>query len=624
MATNLEKKVIKANTAYYAGNPIMTDMEWDELIDELKRTQPESELLKKGSLAIDKISGERKEKLPIPMFSLEKVKSLEELNEWASQFEKGTRFCVSLKYDGISLLVSNTKVWTRGNGYEGQSSMDRFVYVNDKSEFWGHKYLWGEAIMPKSKFEKYLESGEYKTARNLVAGQFNADNFIPEIVKDIDFVCYGSDAYTLKSEFLSLQKLPHLTYGKWENESPFQSTDIQIFNTFFECGLKEYVVDGLVIEVDDKEKCEKLGRLPNGNPRYAVALKLPEWFEKQVTEVKSVEWNVSKDGKIKPVAIINPVELGGVTINRATCYNASFVVDNKIAPRSRVELIRSGDVIPKILRTIESNEAELHSMLDDITECPECGEPTAWDSGMVEIKCVNPNCKGVRLRKMVYFLETIGVEEFGEPTLKRLYEYGIDSIEKLFNAKLEDFKSVNGLGGAKYKDLQKQKSKLYSKEIPVSKLMTALNCFKGVIGEATSQLIIDELGFGKHTMEKMLEIKGVGVESAKAYYSGFEEFIGLIEGEFKEIYENLKLVYERPKIAQTGKSVCFSGVRDKELQDKLASMGHKIASGVSKNLTVLVVADVNGSTSKISKAKEYGVHVVCIDDREKIMEILNE
>lgn len=622
--TDLEKRIIEANTAYLKGEPIMTDQEWDSLMLELRTNHKDSELLSKGSLAVKEMSGSRKQKLPMPMFSLEKVTSLEELNDWADQFPVGTKFCISLKYDGISLLVGNTQVWTRGNGEEGQKSMDRFIYINDKSNKYCDKYMWGEGIMPKRNFEKYLESGEYKTARNLVAGQFNADNFSIDILKDIDFVCYGTDSYTSKVEFFLYQKLPHLTIKKENEDFTFSSTDLFWFNRFFEGGLKEYVVDGIVIEVDSKELCDKLGRLPNGNPKFAVALKLPEWYEKQKTLVKELELNVSKDGKIKPVAIIDPVELGGVTINRATCYNMAFVFDNNIVEGSTVELVRSGDVIPKILRTIEFNKGRVESLADDLVECPECGHPTKWDKNMVEVLCTNPKCSGKKMREMVYFLETMEFEEFGEPTIKRLYNSGINSIPKLLNATLQEFISIDGIGESKFNDLQKQKEILFSKKIPVARFITALNCFKGVIAEKSAQLIIDSVGFGETDIEKLLKIKGVGKETANSYKNGCEIYTELISDEYKDIHVKMNLVYEVPKVEQTGKSVCFSKVRDKELEAELSKIGHKIASGVSKNLTLLVVADVNGSSSKIKKANSLNIPVVSINDRDKIFEILNE
>lgn len=621
--TELENKIVEANTSYCLGKPTMTDQEWENVMGELKKVQPDSELLKKGALAVN-MSGDRMANLPLPMYSLEKVKSIEELNDWAEQFSIGTKFCVSFKYDGISLLTSNTRVWTRGDGEQGQKSMDRFIYMNDRSTPDCEIYMWGEAIMPKKKFEKYLESGEYKTARNLVAGQFNADNFNNEIMKDIDFVAYGTDSYQSKEEFFTNQCVPHSILHKMD--CPLVNTEdgVEELHTMFRLGLKEYVIDGLVIEVDSKAVCDKLGRLPNGNPKYSVALKLPEWFETQQTNVKEVEWNVSKDGKLKPVAIIDPVELGGVTINRATCYNAAFIFDNNIAKSSKIELVRSGDVIPKILRTIDYKKEEVDSLSDNMVECPECGGVTKWDTNMVEIVCTNNDCRGKRIREMVYFLETMGVEEMGEPTIKKLYDSGISDIAKLFNAELNDFTSVEGIGAITYLEFSKQKSKLFSTPVPVARFMTALNVFGGILAEKSAQLIIDELGWGNQTMDNMIEIKGVGTETARAYDRGFDYFLHLTTDRYSELYKALNLTYEKPKVKQTGKSVCFSGVRDKALEEELSAMGHKIASGVSKALNLLVVADVNGTSSKITKAKSLGIQVITIDQKDKIIEILNE
>ena len=319
MRTDVEilvEKILNANNLYRKGSPIMTDAEYDSLIDDLREMEPNHTLLKRS--VIESVKGkDRVSKLPLPMFSLEKVKTMDAVVSWLGQFPKNTELVLTPKYDGISLLTETSlcgKAWTRGDGNEGQESSERFKLLwyrrramNNLNAIGAH-YCWGEAIMRKDEFKQYLESGEYKTARNMVAGQFNGDEWRVDIMTKIDYVIYGCDLDLDKS--IQMTELKQLSDIKYEVITVHEILDNpDIFQQLYDEWGDVYNIDGIVMEISSVDLRKELGRLPNGNPRYAVAVKFPEWNDSKLTKVTGITWKISKDGLSKPVINIEPVEL---------------------------------------------------------------------------------------------------------------------------------------------------------------------------------------------------------------------------------------------------------------------------------------------------------------------------
>ena len=595
--TALENKIIKANKAYREGNPIMTDEEYDKLIEMLKEKNPDSEIFTKGIL---ESGGE--EELPLPMFSLEKVKSEKDIRRWLSQFSSEEEIVIMPKYDGISILVDavERKAWTRGDGVKGFQKKDRFFHLNHAHINISSRYIWGEAIMRKTVFEKYSDS--YKTARNLVAGVFNSDTFDYKVVQDIDFCPYGSDKDVDKGELLRelSQKRPYL-YSTLIAIKDLPENIEEFFTELFYSFGQIFNIDGLVLEVNSKELRKKMGRMPNGNPYYSIAIKLPQWQETKETPVRSIEWNVGKDGALTPVILINSVELSGATVNRVSGHNAKYIKDNKIGEGAVIKVKRSGEVIPKHEETVTPGTVILPHV------CPICGSKTSYDEP--ELTCTNENCRGKVISELVYFFRTMGIEEMGEPTIVKLYEKGYQTVESILAAPVEDFP-----GQAKYELLHKQVSNLGT--LPLARILTAYNVFKGTLGEKVCQTIFNELGDeliddlmecnykrrGVNTIifNKILDVNGVGSKVALAFINGF------LSLDLKNCPFDYIILDEK----KDGERVCFSGFRDKEMEKKLEEMGYVIVPSVTKETNILIVKDKTKSSSKIEKAKKQGIKIV--------------
>lgn len=630
----LEEKIIEANRLYREGNPVMSDKEYDSMKESLGKYFPDSDILKK-SIVEESVKGDRMEKLPFPMFSLEKVKTVDEIVRWVKdvwELSPNDRVVITPKYDGISLLVDETTndCWTRGDGTEGQNSRDHYRYVNHGNPM-NKKgcFTFGEAIIPIGMFLKNVKPLGYKSARNAVAGAFNADDFNAQVLGNTAYIRYGiMDSDRDKS--MQLAELyndydPYATQYWVTSAGVFddEKTALTYLNDLFE-SIKNFKCDGLVIEVDNKKKRDDLGRLPNGNPRYAIAYKNPDWQERYTTKVQKIEWSISKDGKSKPVIVFDPVEFDGATVSRCTGYNAKYITDNHISPNAYIVVSRSGDVIPKHLETVSYSVELFREMCDGMMICPSCGEPLRWDETLTDIICANPDCKEKKIKQITYFFATLETEEMQEATIRKFYEGGLDSVEKIVNASEKELSQIGGIGAKLSKKLRGQFDKYADNGVSFAKILTAYNVFGGVIGEKTCQMIFDSLSDedidtifkeGKTPMESLLAVPGVAETTAKIFNNGIGLFFYIIgSSPFPISY-----VKNNTVLADNPESVCFTGFRNKEWEERLSKEGHKVVSGVSKNTTILVTKDKESSSSKVKKAKELSIPILTPEEFETKM-----
>lgn len=630
----LEEKIVEANRLYREGNPVMSDKEYDSMKEELERHFPDSDILKK-SIVEESVKGDRMEKLPYPMFSLEKVKTVDEIVRWAKdvwELSSNDRVVITPKYDGISLLVDETTndCWTRGDGTEGQNSRDHYRYVNHGNPINKRGcFTFGEAIIPIGMFLKNIKPLGYKSARNAVAGAFNADDFNAQVLGNTAYVRYGiMDSDRDKS--MQLAELyndydPYATQYWVTSAGVFddEKTALTYLNDLFE-SIKNFKCDGLVIEVDNKKKRDDLGRLPNGNPRYAIAYKNPDWQERYTTKVQKIEWSISKDGKSKPVIVFDPVEFDGATVSRCTGYNAKYITDNHISPKAYIVVSRSGDVIPKHLETVSYSVELFREMCDSMMICPSCGEPLKWDETLTDIVCINPDCKEKKIKQITYFFATLETEEMQEATIRKFYEGGLDSVEKIVNASEKELSQIGGIGAKLSKKLRGQFDKYADNGVSFAKILTAYNVFGGVIGEKTCQMIFDSLSDedidtifkeGKAPMKSLLAVPGVAETTAKIFNNGIGIFFNIIEDSPFPI----SYIKNNTVLADNPESVCFTGFRNKEWEERLSKEGHKVVSGVSKNTTILVTKDKESSSSKVKKAKELSIPILTPEEFETKM-----
>lgn len=617
---NLELQIRTYDANYRAGTPICTDEAYDRLVEELAQKFPDSALLKKGVIE-QKQKESRKQKLPIPMFSLNKVKSLDEIKQWlkSNNISDDELLVITPKYDGISLVVneSNKNAWTRGDGEFGQESKWHFNKLNGSNCDHVDAYTFGEAIMSKKNFQFYKD--EYANARNMVAGLFNRDiTTIP--LQHVDYIRYGSDNIELdkKDQLEALNELNSVKVLYYLCN--LDSLNSELLDKLYKNWSQDYQIDGLVIDINSAELRNQFGREENMNPKYARAYKNPEWSGSAEVRVTGITWQVSKQGKLKPVINIEPTEVSGVTIENVTGYNAAYVFDNLIAENSIIRIIRSGEVIPKHIDTIYNEYQEVRDLMDETVICPCCSQPTKWDETMTELICTNPDCQDKQIAKLVHFFSTLEIEDFGEPSIRTFYLSGFKTIEAILGMKQIDIIGIEGFGVKSSVKLLSQFAKLKNEGVPFAKLIHALDFMDGKLGEKTIQLILDNCSnhelssYLNLRVEDLIKIEGVAETTAKTFIKGYKE---ALESRILDIINNLYTKTPKEEItgdSLKGEKICFTGCRpSKEMEKKIQQEGGQVVSGVSKNTTMLVVKDFSESTlssNKALNAKKLGIKIV--------------
>lgn len=351
-----EELYIKAKEAYYKGKPIMTDLEFDELEETLKNDD---------SFVVDIVGSKSKNKLSVehtwPMLSLSKIKfkkdyiPYSEFCSFHGNIDDILEFTPKLDGNAITCKYENDKlvsISSRGDGKFGQDYTNKLKnkIPNIIKNFSGE--IRGEAVIDLNLFnEKYL-TGKYKNARNFVAGTLNTDydKKLIDQYNDIDFIAFDIKGLEVddSKKWLISKGFETLDYRILERTKNITNNlFIDIYNKFSEYRKTcKYQLDGIVAKFINNDIISDLGS-NNHHPLYALAIKFIS--EEVYTDIIDIEWNMTKTGKLAPVAILKPVELMGSTVQRASVYNASWMIKNKCYPGATVVLVKSGDIIPRIV-----------------------------------------------------------------------------------------------------------------------------------------------------------------------------------------------------------------------------------------------------------------------------------
>jgi NAD-dependent DNA ligase len=615
----LKEILDRANKAYrLTGESELTDQQYDYLLTQVL----DDDFKNKVGVEIEK----NKIDLPVSMGSMTKIKTQEEVEAWY----KSKNIISSLgeelmlltpKFDGMSLLVKYEmgvyqKAYTRGDGKVGQDVTEHFRYTKLGKNviddcFSG--YLIGEAIMKDKVFEKKYK-GKYKNPRNMVAGVLSRKEITAELA-DIDFIAYNvvfsddnfRNIETRSGEigFLNVNNNKMFGFLIEAKVMSTKSIDQKCLQKTFD-NLDTYQFDGIIIEVNNKYIQGTIGNDTNSlNPAYARAWK-PASKDDATTTVEGVAWQISKTGAAKPVVQIEPVDLCGVTISNVTGINAKFMKENKIGVGSVITIIRSGDVIPKIVDIVVPCKGDT---LPD--KCPCCDSELSFNSTKVDLICDNKLCGDRVISSNADFLKILGVEEVGEGVVKQLYESGAKTIPKILSMTKEDFEKLDSFGERKAEITYNE---IHSKltDIPLCKLQHASNMFKSL---GSTKLALLEKFDSRDNIPTRTEITltdGYSDKSAEAYLSVIEDFW--------EFYEEISdYVTIKPYVAPivgplTDNVFVFTGGKPKDMISKIESLGGKLGSSVSKKTFALVAKDKGSGSSKETKAQKEGVKIMNWDE----------
>lgn len=657
-----EKEILKildhlANK-YYNETPIVSDELFD-IIKEHYETEydakykvgapvkstksTKSNKTNKTNDVITKGKNGTKVKLPYWMGSLDKIKpSSGTFNNWVNKFPGP--YVLSWKLDGISALLCKIKgqvyMYTRGDGVEGQDISHCIQMLGSNglniNKMVEGDAIRGELIMSKANF-KTIED-RMANPRNAVSGIIGTKKPDPKLLKLIDFVAYWVLSPQLKaSEQLEYIKKKDFVPRSVEYEIKAKLTLDELSAKLVE-GRKshKYEIDGVVV-IDDS----KYYPLESGsNPTYGFAFK--QLLTDQIAEatVLDVLWEVSKDKYIKPKIKINTIVLGGVEINYATAFNAKFVVDNCIGPGAQIQLIRSGDVIPKIEKVLKPSETGKPKLPTIKYEWNETGVDIIASDLDAEIM------EKIIVKKLTYFFDTLGIKWMGETTIEKFVSNGYDDLWKILQANKTQISNIEGLG----KTLV---SKLYSsiesglEERKLEEIMAASQIFGRGIGIKKFKLIVNDypniLEIYKekgstHTKELINNIMGFDTKTTNKIVDSMGEFIQYLD-KFLKLKPNLlksntikstkstkstktdEIKSSGFKLEQyVGKKIVFTGFRpEKAIEEELENIGAKITSSVSSNTDLVIASNLDEKSSKITKAKELEIELISKDEFYKLI-----
>jgi NAD-dependent DNA ligase len=599
--TDLEALVQKANDAYYNQSPIMTDNEYDIVKEFLERKFPKSEVLGEIGAPVKK----DKVTLPYEMASMDKIKpDTGALASWTSKYLGP--YVLSCKLDGVSGMYSTEgdvpKLYTRGNGIVGQD-VSHLIKVLNLPKHKGY-VVRGEFIIPKKVFEdKYKD--KFANPRNLVAGIVNSKT-IDEKTRDLHFVTYELIKPNTKpsDQMKALSSLKHETV---RNETVDKLTNEYLSATLLDWRKDyEYEIDGIIVADD------LVYPRSSGNPQHAFAFKMV--ISDQVAEAKVVDviWSPSKDGYLKPRVRIEPLRLGGITIEYATGFNAKFIEENKIGFGAMIEIVRSGDVIPFIKSIIVPAE---RAQMPDLSY--------KWTDSHVDIILENAaDDATVREKTITAFFVGLEVEGLSTGNVKRLIGAGFDTIQKIVHMKKEDFKKAEGF---KDKLTEKVYTSLHQKLDSASlvDIMAASGLMGRGMGHRKIEPIIEAFPNILTSKEsaaekiKMLKsIKGIGKENAETFVSNIDKFNAFYRELFpgKSQPKNVLRTAE-PDITDKssplyGKKVVMTKTRDKEVIEYLKKVGATLEDNMKKDVFLLIVKSHEDESNKTKFAKENGIPIM--------------
>ena len=610
MIEQLKEKIRVANEAYRIGEPIMSDKEYDILIEELADMSPDDELL--SVVGHEILDETRKTRLPIPMASMNKIKSLEEIKDWQrlKLIPSTVEIICTPKYDGLSLCkeeLNDGDAITRGDGVFGQKSNEHYKLIgNHLTGVTDFTHTYGELIMPKAVFlDKY--SNDYANPRNFVCGLINKKE-PSDFLKDCQYIKYGAIP-VLRNQFTTKQEiLDKLNEGQTSKVSYhvcgiLDLTEELLISLFKEWS-QEYEIDGIILEVNNLATQSSLGReTSSGNPVYARAFKHDSFEQKAESDVIGISWNISKQGLLKPIIHINPIKLDGVTVSNVTGNNARFIKDMGIGIGSKVVVKRSGMVIPKIVDVLQTVDFVLPTIE---------GVEIAWNEAGIELITLTET-DDQKLRKNISFFEILEADSVGEGVITQLWDAGYKTIEQILNLTTTDLESIDRFGKRKAKIVFDSIKKSIT-GVQLSKLQHATGIFSGL---GSKKLALLEHFDGKPTIQQVMEIEGFAEISAKTYVDNYDNFFIFIESLPITISEKVEVVSVGDDLV--GKQFVFSGVRRKDLEEIIISRGGVIGGSVSKNTTHLVMKAKGSGSSKEEKAISLGVTIFTVEELEDLL-----
>lgn len=647
------RELNRASKAYYnTGQPIMSDYEFDQKLEELRQWEEETGIVlfnspthNVGYLVADELKEVKHNHL---MLSLDKTKSVDELIEFLGD-KNGF---LSVKCDGLttSLHYINGELIgaeTRGDGVTGTECLQNVLTMKNVPKEIPYKdelIIDGETIIGWDTFrginDKLPEDKKYKHPRNLVSGSLQLLDSKEAASRNMRFVAWRViKGFEHKSVFFDLKRaesngfeiVPMWTYSN--NCSDKEKLSKMLEDLRYEADFHNIPYDGAVMAVDDYKIAESMGRTDKYF-RHSKAYKYEdELFETILTDI---EWNTSKTGLINPVAIFEPVDLNGAITTRATLHNVTYIKDMMLGIGDRIRVYRSNMVIPKVHDSIDKSG---NFKIPD--KCPICGQPTriVKENDSEVLMCENPDCNGKLLGKLVHAASrnALDIENLSESTIEKFINLGwLNSIQDMYHLSdhENEMKTLDGFGKKSVEKLLNsiEESRntnlqrfLYSLSIPLLGKSASQDIAENCTIENTSsignfmQIMITD------GAEHFRSISGIGdslINSLNSYFNIHCSEIFELTKEFK--FESPIVLDETPKTLQ-GKTFVVTGSvnhyknRD-ELKADIVTHGGTVVGSVSSKTSYLINNDINSTSSKNQKAKSLNIPIISEEDFLKMIQ----
>jgi len=600
--------VREANIGYYNNNqPIMSDAKYDYLIDFIKEKYPDNKVVHEGHTLI-KIDEDRKMKLPYEMWSMDKIKKEDRVNKKSKEW-KGIHV-VSAKLDGCSMGYSTENgkllLYTRGNGKVGQNVTHLAPYLNLPN--YPGISVRGEILIEKQLFaEKY--SDKFANPRNFVSGILNAKSVDPNVVKDLTFVAYEL-IEPVRSPLEQLQMLEKIGFNvvKYIATETLKKTKSP-FNVLKQTLLDwkqsyEFEIDGIIITQD------RIVERISGNPKHAWAFKIITDDQIAQTVVEEVIWSPSKDGYLKPKIKVKPVNLCGATITYVTVHNELYRRNNGIDVGAVVEIIRSGDVIPKV-----------HSVIEPVEIQPPPEQYNVELQG-VDYVLTNPDDDiTVRLKMIHAFFVNIGVVGLGRGNVQRIMNAGFNSVQDILNMSIDDFLTVEGFKDKTANKIHKSiQSCIIKSTLP--ELLVATNILGRGMGLSRVTSILNtypDILISQETdedkLKKIAALPGFKDKTAMLFVPHIKDFVEFM----RVIKQESKLKYVKHTNINVGhplygQKIAITGFRDKKLEEQFKKFGIVLTNTVNSKTCLVLVKNKDHGSSKTEKAISLKIPIFTIKE----------
>ncbi|OKY73694.1 MAG: DNA ligase (NAD(+)) LigA [Desulfobulbaceae bacterium DB1] len=649
----LREEIARHDYRYYVLDaPLIADVEYDRLFRELLELEerfpdlvtPDSPSQRVGGAPLDKFSQVIHR---FPMLSLENAFSEAELRAFEERLLRylkegtGLAYAAEPKLDGLAvelvyengLLVQGS---TRGDGRTGENITANLktipaIPLRLRGEAPGLLEVRGEVFMAPAGFRELNKEREtaaeplFANPRNAAAGSLRQLDPRLTARRPLDFYAYGISDPSLvncggQMELLRQLRLFGFKVSPLARFCPTMAAVIEHYRYLLEVrsGL-DYEIDGMVVKVDSFALQERLGSKAR-SPRWALACKFPA--SQATTRLQTIEFQVGRTGAVTPVAILEPVAIGGVTVSRATLHNEEEIKRKDLRLGDMVLVQRAGDVIPEIVQPLVDRRTGDERPVVMPAECPACGHKLVREPGEVAIRCVNPHCPAQRLRSLIHFSGKSGVdiEGLGKKAMEQLFnEKLVTDIPDIYTLRAEVLEKLDGWAA---KSAENAVAAIRAgKTSSLARFLSALGIRH--VGEVTAQLLEERFETLENLIragkDELLEIEGVGLQVAESIRDYFDD--PAVLAMLRRLQElGLSQQRERGHAGENrslGDAVfLFTGTlascsRD-EAKEMVKKLGGRVASSLNKTVTHLVCGDKPGS--KLKKAEELGIAIV--DEQE--------